>query len=96
MRGGNQGHTSVIADSCFLGFDQLRDFGIGSVEGLELFEAAGPHAGLVERAIVGKDVLMATAREDCEDTQTGKQHAGLHELYCSGRKPGRNRVCLGG
>ena len=71
MRGGNKSHASIVAEPGLLDLDQLCDFGIGGIQRFELFEAAGPHAGLIERAVVRQNMLLATASE--KDTYTEKQ-----------------------
>jgi hypothetical protein len=78
---GDQGHAGVIAQPGLLGLYELRHFGIGGVERLELLEAAGPHAGLVQRTIVGQRMLLAARKED---TGTEKQSARLHASIVAG------------
>jgi len=68
---GHKRDASIVAEPGLLDLDQLSDFGIGGIQGFELFEAAGPHAGLIKRAVVRQDVLLAAANE--KDTDAEKQ-----------------------
>lgn len=68
---GHKRNTSIVAKPGLLDLDQLRDFGIGGIQGFELFEAARPHAGLIERAVIRQNMLLAAANE--KDTDTEKQ-----------------------
>jgi len=60
VRRGYQLHAHFIADTGIFQRDQLIHFGIANVEFLEVFEAAGPHASLVQLPVVGKRMGMAT------------------------------------
>jgi hypothetical protein len=71
VSGGHKGHASIVAEPGLLDLHELRDFGIGRIQRFELFEAAGPHAGLIERAVVRQNMLLAAANE--KDTDTDKQ-----------------------
>ena len=52
VRGGNEGYASVIAQPSLLCLHELGDLGIRRIQLLQVLEAAGPHASLVERTIV--------------------------------------------
>jgi len=80
---GDKGHTSIVAEPGLLDLDQLRDLGIGRIQRFELLEAAGPHAGLVKRAVIRQNVLL-TAHE--ENTDTEKQGTRLHISILAGCK----------
>jgi hypothetical protein len=68
---GHQCDTSIVAEPGLLDLHELRDFGIGRIQRFELFEAAGPHAGSIEGAVVRQNMLLAAANE--KDTDTDKQ-----------------------
>jgi hypothetical protein len=85
VRRGDQGHASVVAQASLLDLNQLRDFGVRGIQFFELLEAAGPHAGLVERAIIRQDMFLAAGRQ--EDEHTEKQSARLHiSILASGKQ----------
>src|SRR5882757_7255651 len=92
VRGGDQGHASVIAQASLLDLDELRDLGIRSIQFLQFLEAAGPHARLVEGAIIRQDMLLATRQED---EHTEKQSARLHLSILAGGKVGARPCAVG-
>jgi len=56
----------------------LCDFRVRGIEALELFDIAGEHARLVERAVVGERMLVTPCR--CEDTRAEDRRSEKHSL----------------
>jgi hypothetical protein len=74
----HQGDTGVIGGFGLLELYDLGDFGVCGVKSFELLDAAGPHSGLIEGAVVREGVLMAAGRK--EETNSGEQNARFHSF----------------
>src|SRR6266853_6449834 len=90
---GDQGHASVVAQARLLDLNTLRDLGVRGIQFFELLEAAGPHAGLVEWAIIRQDMLLATGQEN---EHTEEQSARLHLSILAGGNVNAPDVCRRG
>jgi hypothetical protein len=94
VSGGDESYASIVAQSSLLDLDNLRNFPIRGIQLLELLNAAGPHAGSVERAIVRQHMTLATDRG--EDQHTEKQGTRLHVSILAGGKRNARTCAVGG
>src|SRR5215472_4773599 len=86
----NRLHASVVADSRLLHLCQLLHFGVRSIQLLELLDVARPHAGLVERTVIRKQMLIASVKS--EKQKRGWNEFVLHDSILSGTR-GTARKC---
>jgi len=95
MSSGDEGDAGVIGCAGLLELDELGYFLVRGVQRFELLDAAGPHPGPIERPIVGKNVLLASARE--EDTRTEKQNPMplAHDFIVAGARMRTGKCAVG-
>ena len=94
VSGGNKSYASIVAQSSLLDLYELGDLGIRGIQRFEFLEAAGPHAGSVERTVIRQRMLMAADHE--KDTDTEKQSTRLHVSILAGGKENGLACAVGG
>src|SRR5690349_15922434 len=80
----NHLHAGVVADSSLLHLCELPHFSVRSGQLLELLHIARPHAGLIKRTVVRKQMLVASG-----ESQQQKGHRNelvLHDSILSGAR----------
>ena len=90
----NHRHASVVADSCLLHFRKLPHFGVRSIQRLELLDAARPHAGLIERAVIGEQMLVASEEPQKQNRQ--RDELVLHNSILSGARAAARKCAVRG
>src|SRR5579885_720316 len=94
MGGADQSDAGIVGEACLLEADELSDFRIGRVQRLQLLDAVGPHAGLVERAIVGERMLAA-GRKDTSGGNCKKNESVSHAFSLAATRAGQDRCAVG-
>lgn len=93
VRGFHQSQTEIVGGSRMLQFGELRHFHIAGLHGLHFIQRGRPHAGLVQRVVIGLRVLLATQKQ--ESTHTGKQEEFPHVSIVRGASARRGmRACM--
>ncbi len=90
-----ESNTSFVADARLLELHKLRHFLIGSVQPLELLDVAEIHPGLIERAIIRQEVLIAPTRKKGADAEEHKMCAAVHDFIVAGAKGLSGKCALG-
>src|SRR6266850_1430878 len=94
VRVANQRHARVVADPSLLHLHQLRDFRIRSVQLFQFFDVAGPHARLIERTIVGEQMLIASAYS--QKSKNAEKKEFVAHTFILAAASGRAAPCAAG
>jgi len=89
----HQRQAKVVGGGSMLQLGELRHFHIAGLHGLHFIQCGRPHAGPVERVVIGLRVLLATQKQ--ESTHAGKQEEFPHLSIVRGASVRRGvRACV--
>ena len=94
VRIANQRHASIVAQSRLFHLYELRDFHVRSIELFQFFDGAGPHAGLVQKPIVGERMAIATAYTS--QNQKAKKKEFVPHAFIVAAASARAALCAAG
>jgi len=94
VRVGDQSDARIVADAALLQPDELLNLGVRGVQFFELLDGAGPHARLIEGAIIRERMLVASARTE-EDKHAEKHELVPHDSILAGAAGAAARCAVG-
>src|SRR6266404_4661700 len=94
VRVANQRHAGIVADPGLLHLYELRDFRIRGVQLFQLFYAAGPHPRLIDRTIVGEQMLIASAYS--QKSKNAEKKEFVAHTFILAAASGRAAPCAAG
>ncbi len=68
----DQCNAHIVADAYMFQNEYLSDFSVAGIELSQFFDAAGPHAGLIEGTVVGQRMAIAADRDDRKQREYGE------------------------
>jgi hypothetical protein len=97
MSSADESDAGVIGYASLFELDELGHFLVRSVQRFELLDVVGPHSSPIERAVVGKKVLLASNRqEDARNEKQDPMPPGLaHDFIVAGARRRTGKCAVG-